>query len=162
APHDAARVPFGGGDALFQSTAVRARRTRRLRAWTHPVESSRARRRRPSREGDSDGPGDGGQIRLRRGMGDSRLVLGQTEATGSSVTTEDDVAAFAETLGKRDLHFLRFGVRHRVQVRVQAWHEPLTEPAYDGRCLDAFLVIVEPLLGCETGHADVVAGFAVA
>src|SRR5262249_53391024 len=86
----------------------------------------------------------------------------QVEASSPALPPAHYLPALPHLLATRRPHYLPFGCRHRVMVPVQSWHEPLTYPASDGRCLDAFLVIVEPLLGCETGHADVVAGFAVA
>src|SRR4029453_9971563 len=48
-----------------------------------------------------------------------------------------------------------------IEVRVEPRDEPLAAAADDARGLDALLVILEALLGRQTGHADVISGFAV-
>ena len=70
-------------------------------------------------------------------------------------------AAFAEALSEYHLHTLRFPVRHRIEVLVKTRHEALAEAANDTSRFHAILVVLESLLGRETGHADVVAGLTV-
>ncbi len=73
-----------------------------------------------------------------------------------------EVPPLTEAVGEDGFHLLRLRVRHGVQVRVEPRHEALAEPFDDAGGLDAVLVILEPLLRREAGHADVVAGLPVA
>ena len=47
-------------------------------------------------------------------------------------------------------------------MRIELRHEALAEPPHDAGGLDAVLVVLEPLLGREAGHTDVVRRLAVA
>src|SRR3954467_4798257 len=80
----------------------------------------------------------------------------------SSVAAEDLVAALPEALRELHFHFHGPPEGHRVQVGVEAGHQPLAELAYDPGRLHSALVIEESLLRRQPGHAYVVAGPPVA
>ena len=55
---------------------------------------------------------------------------------------EHDEPALAQAVSQHHLQLFRLFERHRVQVRVQLRHEPLTEPPHDARGLDTLLVVL--------------------
>ena len=79
-----------------------------------------------------------------------------------SMPSEDDEAALAQAVGEHRFHLYSPLEGHGIQVRIEAWHEPLAMVAYDAGAFDAVLVVLEPLLGREPGHADVITGLPVA
>src|SRR5687767_3830454 len=82
--------------------------------------------------------------------------------SSQSVAAIDHVSALAEAVGEHRFDLLRFRVRHRIQMRVEPRNEALAESAHDAGGLGPLLVVLKALFGSETGHADVVAGLAVA
>src|SRR5579859_2380356 len=86
----------------------------------------------------------------------------RTADAPASMTAEDDEAALAQAVREHDFHLDGAGVRHRVEMLIETRHETLAELAHDAGGFDARLVILEALLGRQSGHADVIAGTAVA
>ena len=75
---------------------------------------------------------------------------------------KDEEAALAQAVGEHRFHLHGPLEGHGIQVRVESWHQSLAMVAHNARALDAVLVVLEPCLGREPRHADVVAGLPVA
>ncbi len=70
----------------------------------------------------------------------------------ASMAAEDDVPALPQAGSQQHFHFLCLFERHRIEVSVQLWDEPLAVPFHHTRALDAALVVLKPLLGREPGQ----------
>src|SRR5262245_11874542 len=72
-----------------------------------------------------------------------------------SVAAINRVAPLAEAVREEDFHLLGLRERHRVEMFVEARHQPFAATTDDTRGFDAVLVILKALLRREAGHADV-------
>src|SRR4051794_8240316 len=106
--------------------------------------------------------GAGRDAAARGGWARRRDLAAGASTDAASVAAVHDVAAFAQAVGQRGFHLEGFGVRHRVEVRVQTRHEPLAAAPDDAGGLVAFLVVLEPLFRREAGHADIISRLPVA
>ena len=73
----------------------------------------------------------------------------------------DRIPSLSQTLRKELFHFNGFAIRHRVEMRVQLRDKTDTELSHHACGLDAALVVVKALFGCQTRHAHVIGGVAV-
>src|SRR4029453_8059755 len=86
---------------------------------------------------------------------------GQRYEISSSVASEDDKAALAETFRKHDFHPLCLLIRHGIQMGVKLRNQALTVLPNDLRGFDACFVILKTDLRRQSRHPHVIAGLAV-